>query len=519
MIAFRSLLSGIVVASMCMPLLAQNHVPVIKRTDRVTGETYSALQPDAVIAANGDLIACGEMKGDILPGDKVNFVRSTDGGKTWSEPYFTLEAENPETQGVSVTGMYCRDDGVILICRLVAEMLGGLHTRTTASFDIYASYDNGQSFEFYSKVPMHPGGLNAPYLQLVKLPDGSLIMPGFVEKVGNGYWQSNDEGKTWSEFRVVWQDPVEGAKKRLHFNETAYQVLDGNRVLAVARNDVDKVFYTIQSDDSGQTWSQPRALNLVGGSPAMHRLPDGMLLLAFRDAGRPGLGVAVSEDDGEHWRYAYHLPEPSGVARFYASLWQRPKDDQHWQPGEGHVGYPAFLELPNGDAYVVWHVQDRDMDLPEGWPSFCLAGTLISGTERTVASEQIFTAAQVGTLLRAQQRTGSPAIASLIDDAQSKGLTITPLRIEGRDSLEGEVHDAADDIFIVLAGEGKFHLGGELVEPRTYSLGNRAGKAVTGDVRTYRVGAGDVVFVPRGTAHRITCPDGVLEVIVIKRSD
>lgn len=501
------------------PLSAQALVPVIKRTDQVSPINVPMLQPDAVRAANGDLIACGEMKGDILPGDKVNFVRSSDGGKTWSDVYLTMEADNPATQGVSVTGMYRRDDGAILLCRLTAEMLGDLGSRTTESFEVWESRDDGYTFTPLSELPMHPAGLNAPYLQLVEFPDGSLIMPGFVEKLGNGYWRSTDGGKSWEDFRVVWTDPPTDAKGRLDFNETSYVVLEGDRILAVARNDVDKVFYSIRSDDAGKTWSMPKALNLVGGSPAVHRLADGRLLLAYRDAGKPGLGLAVSDDDGEHWRYAYNLPEPEGVPAFYASLWQRPADDKHWQPGEGHVGYPAFIDLPDGDVYVVWHLQNQAMKTTGDLPNFGLAGTLLSATESTEAQEHHFPAAQIGTLLRAQQRTGSPAVAALLDGTQVKGVEVTPLRIENRTSPEGEVHDAADDFFYVTGGEAVFHLGGELVSPREYSPGNRAGKSVRGDVRDYRVGPGDLVVIPRGTVHRITCPDGFVEVLVIKRSD
>lgn len=519
MLIVRGLIFCLAVTMLCQPLFAQNRVPVIKRTDLITGSVTPTLQPDVVLAANGDLIASGEMKGDVLPGDKVTFVRSSDGGRTWSEPYLVMEAPDPATQGVSITGMYRRDDGVILLCRLIAEMHGGLETREVVALEVMASEDHGRTFEHLADVPIHPAGLNAPYLQLVAFPDGSLIMPGFVEKLGNGYWRSTDGGRSWSPFQVIWQDPPEGAKQRLNFNETAYVVLDEQRILAVARNDVDKVFYTIRSDDQGQTWSKPRALNLVGGSPALYRMDNGMLLLAYRGAGRPGLGLAVSEDDGEHWRYAYDLPKPEGVTPFHAAHWQRPADDQHWQPGEGHVGYPAFVGLPDGDVYVVWHVQNRSMQVAEGLPRFCLAGTLLDGEETTTAGEHLFTAAQIGTLLRAQQRVGPPAIASLIDNEQVEGLTITPLRIEDRDSPQGEVHDHADDLFYVVSGEATFHLGGELVDSWEYSPGNRAGQSVTGEVRDYPVGAGDLVVVPRGTVHRITCPGGFVEVLVIKRAD
>lgn len=507
----------VVVATPQSPAAAEM-VPTVTRTDVVfDGDT--ALLADAVVAENGDLIVSVETRGDVKPGATALFVRSTDGGKTWSDVYLAMPPDDPATQGVSLTSMIRRDDGVILACRMIVEMPEGLGSRKTLSIDVLASEDNGRTFNELASVPIDPAGLNGPYMEMVALPNDSLIMPGFVQNRGNGYWESKDGGRTWSKFRVVWDDPPKDAKQNLWFNETAYVVTGDTSILAVARNDLDKVFYSIRSNDLGRTWTEPKALNLVGGSPALHRLENGTLLLAYRDAAAPGLALAVSDDQGEHWRFDRHLPVPESLPKLHAAHWTRPADDQHWQPLEGHFGYPAFVDLPDGDVYVVSHVHNSNMNVGPGKDSFTAVGHVISLKDAEVASEQLFSAAQIGTLLRAQQRTGSPAVAALIDTQQGEGLSITPLRIENRTSSEGELHDNEDDLFYILDGEATFHLGGELVQPREYGPGNRAGKSVSGDVRDYVVGAGDLVFIPRGTVHRITCPGGFVEVLVIKRAD
>ena len=493
--------------------------PVVKRSDLISGYDLSVLQVDAIVAANGDIIVSGEEVGDVIPGDKVSFFRSSDGGKTWTGPYLTLEAEDSARHGVSVTSMYRREDGVILMCQGTYASPTGLENRKVVALDILASRDNGLTFTKLSSVPIHPAGLNAPYLNMVAFPDGSLIMPGFVENLGCGYWRSEDGGETWQDFQVVWHDPPDGANGPLWFNETSYVVTDSGSIVAVARNDTDKVFYTIRSDDDGKTWTRPRALSLVGGSPALHKMPNGTLVLAYRDAAAPGLALAVSGDGGLHWRFAYHLPLPEGVPPVDGAHWTRPADDQAWKPLEGHYGYPAFVDLPDGDVYVAWHVANQAMRVPEGKPQMCAVGTLLSGHKTIQAEERVFSAAQIGTLLRAQKRTGSAALSALLAHDESHGLVITPLRIENRTSLEAEVHDKEDDLFIVIDGEAIFHLGGELLNAYVYSPGNRAGTGTEGVIRAYRVGPGDMVYVPRGTTHRITCVDGYIEVVVVKHVD
>jgi quercetin dioxygenase-like cupin family protein len=124
--------------------------------------------------------------------------------------------------------------------------------------------------------------------------------------------------------------------------------------------------------------------------------------------------------------------------------------------------------------------------------------------------------AQIGTLLRGQKFTGPAAVAALVNKSQGLGMEITPLRIENRTSADAEVHAAEEDIFYVLDGAAAFHLGGTLHDTWEYSPGNQAGHEQR-DATEYVVGAGDVVVIPRGTVHRITCPDGFVEVLMIKR--
>ena len=66
---------------------------------------------------------------------------------------------------------------------------------------------------------------------------------------------------------------------------------------------------------------------------------------------------------------------------------------------------------------------------------------------------------------------------------------------------QAEVHDAADDVFILLAGSAVFILGGQLDTPKETQPGEWRAPGILGG-REFKVNKGDVLMVPRGTPHR-----------------
>lgn len=492
--------------------------PKVLRSDNVYAKG-TAECPVAVVAANGDLIVTFANHGDVMPGCEAPFIRSSDGGKSWSDVYLKFSSEDPKEHGVAVFGLLRRKDSGILAVRIEVQCPGGqVAAHRTTKLDILLSKDNGTTFEQISKLSFKEGTMTAPYGPMVQLADDSIIMPGFIEHVGNGYWQTTDGGKTWSEFRPVWKDPPEGVKQNLWFNETAYEVLNDGSIIAMARNDVNDLLYFIESKDHGKTWTEPRATKIVGGSPALLRLADGSVILAHRDAGRPGLTISRSMDGGKSWRYLYALPAGEGIPDLPNPRWTRPAVDQAWQPGEGHVGYPALVTLADGNIYAVWHVHNKNSPpAAPGRDTYGLAGNLLSNAAGGPVSNgsEVFPASQTGAIFRAQVISGVGAAASLVDLTEGKGLRITPARVENRTSLDAEVHTKEDDVFYILDGKATFFLGGTLHDTWEYSPGNQAGHEQRGATATV-VGAGDLVFVPRGTVHRLSCPDGYVEMLMIK---
>jgi len=66
---------------------------------------------------------------------------------------------------------------------------------------------------------------------------------------------------------------------------------------------------------------------------------------------------------------------------------------------------------------------------------------------------------------------------------------------------QAEVHDAAEDVFLILEGTAIFVLGGKLDSPQETQPGEWRAPGIAGG-KEFRVNKGDILIVPRGTPHR-----------------
>ena len=78
-----------------------------------------------------------------------------------------------------------------------------------------------------------------------------------------------------------------------------------------------------------------------------------------------------------------------------------------------------------------------------------------------------------------------------------------------------EVHDGADDIFIILEGTATYILGGKLDTPKETQPGEWRAPNITNG-KEYKLAKGDMLIVPRGTPHRRTTAGLETTFMVIK---
>ncbi len=375
--------------------------PVIIRADVVYDEG-TGLVPN-LTAVDGVLIAgWATSGGDGEPGQTTKFARSEDRGKTWSMPYMNIKPDKPLTGSHSSLhnlpdGNWSSDRLLLYTLEIVWQAEPDPQKPSWASlcagrkFDSYYSIseNNGKTFSQRILLSDPVGRDDFAQGNIVELPNGDLLWPwgNWGQKPLNGFRRSTNGGISWAPVVRAWQDPPPGYDKPLAFNETAVAVCNDGTIVAVARvdgiPDNDKRFWQIKSFDNGKTWTVPRQIEISGGSPAMYCTPQGQLWLAYRDGGfGPGLGLAVSDDNGETWRFLYHLKDPKGeFEKLYAHIRYSDEDRKKpWRPAEGIVGYPDFARLSETEVYIVFHMQNRSElpeKLPEGSSPFYIAGNLL----------------------------------------------------------------------------------------------------------------------------------------------
>ncbi len=377
------LLSMAVLAATVVPALAQPLSPEPKPGDPVIARAdvvffnpgVESLTPSIVRAGNGDLVVSIAVRGDGMPTTAVamNFVRSSDQGKTWSAPVLTSHTDKPLT-GLS-EALHQLPGGRIL--RYSLELVWPAEPDQSRpdylalaggrKFDSAYSLSDDHGVTFSERKLLSDPVARNDFAQggIVALPNGDLLWSWghWGSPPLNGFKRSTDGGNTWGPVARAFQDPPPGFARPLAFNETGVAVCPDGAIVAVARVDGcppanDKRFWLIRSQDHGQTWSVPRQIPVMGGSPALSCTPRGQLWLAYRDGGLgPGLGLAVSDDQGETWRFLYHLREPKGNhERLYGHIrWTDEDRKQPWRPAEGQVGYPCFCRLSDTEVYVVYH--------------------------------------------------------------------------------------------------------------------------------------------------------------------
>jgi predicted neuraminidase len=115
-----------------------------------------------------------------------------------------------------------------------------------------------------------------------------------------------------------------------------------------------------RTDDAGQTWSSPAALDLPNPDAGLSTLPlpGGRILLAFNDSptGRGNLRLAISDDLGRTWKRLAWLENEPGAEFSYPYLLQTRDGKIHlvytWKrKGIKHVVFnEAWLNSPPGNT-------------------------------------------------------------------------------------------------------------------------------------------------------------------------
>jgi len=201
----------------------------------------------------------------------VLLARSTDLGKTWSEPV-KLDLESPHWFACSSPVRQLPDGSLIL----------GLYSEDSAKGSAFGatvkSYDGGKTWKELALIGDKAGVSLDAETDVVPLKDGKLLAALRSSRVDMHYAVSEDGGKTWG--------PVQSFGFKGHcpyfLRHSSGVILLAHRVPATSLH---------WSSDEGKTWNGPLRIDLVSGAyPSMVELPDGLVYCVYYEEGK-GSGI------------------------------------------------------------------------------------------------------------------------------------------------------------------------------------------------------------------------------------
>ncbi|MFN7924474.1 MAG: sialidase family protein [Bryobacteraceae bacterium] len=306
--------------------------------------------PVTIKLKNGDLLTV--LRGGaphVGKKGRLDLIRSTDGGKTWSAPWTAVdEAEDDRNPAMGQM-----PDGSIVLAYVILSGFdeSGLRlsrNRAERKFDgvyLVRSTDNGKT---WSKPVRDPGtfdfykldGAISPYGKIIQLKDGSSMMAVYFEfhdQRGNESYafRSRDGGKTWGE-------PVSLGK---HYNETGIVALRDGTVIAALRSEKGGHVAITRSADGGKTWSEPVQVTKDNEHPAdLIQLANGNVLMTYGERNPPrGAHARISKDGGKTWGEPIVLGD------------QSPNTD---------CGYPSSVEVSKGRIVTIYYQVDDLKNAP-----------------------------------------------------------------------------------------------------------------------------------------------------------
>ena len=340
--------------------------PICVEKDRYIG------WPTVCRLANGDVLAVfsGDRDSHICPWGKVQMIRSTDDGETWSEPV-TIANDPIDDRDAGIVQL---PDGEILVTYFTSiayrtpkflstdwprtsdqywwrrhdeKIDAGVRSRSLGNWAV-RSRDNGKTWSKPEKLALKGQTPHGPIL----LKDGSLFQIGrsFTNcRIGTSEKgvtivsaeRSTDGGRTWQMLCPEIPDMNgENAKPHMFHEPYAVELADGTLVGMVRYHGPDNCMRQTISKDGGRTWTPMAKTPMLGLPPHLITLADGKVVCVYgRRFSDPGFGefAMISDDGGVTWDSAHEI----SLAPSHS----------------GDLGYPASCILTNGDILTVFYQQ------------------------------------------------------------------------------------------------------------------------------------------------------------------
>lgn len=333
----------------------------LRGAPRVEQARTISMQPDLFAGwptllrrSNGELLLVysGGREAHVCPFGRVELMRSSDDGETWSWPQVLMDTPIDDRDA----GICETSKGTLLVTTFTSlayepilakardwppERLARWQAAHRAVSDarrksllgtwMLRSEDGGLTWSAPYRVPV-----NSPHGP-VPLSGGRLLYAGkrlWDQDKAIGVCESTDDGASWRWLAAIPARPGDRVEDyhELHAVETK-----SGRILCHIRNHNEaNRLETLQSesDDGGRTWTTPHPIGVWGLPSHLLRLRDGRILMTYGYRRPPRGNLARwSDDEGKSWSEPITLSSDGGE----------------------DLGYPSTVELGSGALLTAWY--------------------------------------------------------------------------------------------------------------------------------------------------------------------
>ena len=266
--------------------------------------------PALAWAPNGDLLLAYATNWQPIPpaGGTVKLMRSSNGGRTWTEPSTVVTPDDPTQASIHMwSGLHTMPDGSMILA------YGQNYSEDVAEAYLIRSTDSGQSWDLPMRLADEPvdwGGeqVVVPFTEgfghPVTAPNGDVLVP-IGARIGGGFYGNKAAAFVrWDHADHSW-GPLEyiatGPEK---FSEVSMGVAADGDIVAVIRCDTTRrKLWQSASADNGQSWTTPAPTVAVDDpNDYVHgKMPD---VLAQGDRMLMAVGSVDVNDGGDIWDYS-----------------------------------------------------------------------------------------------------------------------------------------------------------------------------------------------------------------------
>ena len=217
-------------------------------------------------------------------GGRAHFMRSEDGGRTWSDPEVLIDTPFDDR----APGATQLSDGT-----LVANFF----TWPGKKIGILRSIDDGKTWDKEPRYLSDPFEWAATDSPAIELPDKSVLLVAYAGneseegKMQQGIFRSADSGITWAHIATL--------NAPFNLDEPGIAYLPDGRLITICRREGAVAW----PSDKGYTWTTPVPLPFKMYDPWLLPLKDGTLMCVHGSytEGKRGVRAILSPDGGETW--------------------------------------------------------------------------------------------------------------------------------------------------------------------------------------------------------------------------